>query len=135
MKRFVLIFLIFATAAFCEEADLLNSVGNAFLAGDYKSMSELVSDDGALINLIPEQKKNHTYTSRQSFYLFKIIFDDRKTIGIKPVRIRYNEERSRLQAVLLWEYSVGDDTFTDTLFLVATTIDQSWKLIELTGGR
>lgn len=135
MKRVVLIFMLLATAAFCEEADLLNSVSNALTTGNYQLMSELVSDDGALINLIPDQKKNHTYTSRQSFYLFKIIFDDRETNNVEIVRIKYNKEKNRLQAVLLWEYVVDEKDFSETIFLSAVSFDDNWKLVELTGGR
>ncbi len=135
MKRLVALVLLIAVSAFCEEAYLLNSVSNALTAGNYQLMSELVSDDGALINIIPDQKKNHTYTSRQSFYLFKIIFDGRETSNVEVVRIKYNKEKNRLQAVLLWEYAVGEKDFSETLFLSAVSFDDKWKLVELTGGR
>jgi hypothetical protein len=135
MKRLVVLVLLIAVSAFCEEANLLNRVSNALTAGNYQLMSELVSEDGALINLVPEQKKNHTYTSRQSFYLFKIIFDGRETSNVEIARIKYNKEKNRLQAVLLWEYTIGEDDFSETLFLSAVSFDDKWKLIELTGGR
>jgi hypothetical protein len=129
-----------ATARIIVPADealpVLARIEAAVRADDHEAMANLLSAQGARLNLGPVAERSSDLTPSQAFYYFKTLFQDRQTVEFAFAK-HQEVDGGRLHAVAIWRFTAlaaGPETRQRVLFTLAHG-DDGWKVTEITAWR
>lgn len=108
-------------------------IADAWLAQDHKQLAEVVAEDGVVIAIAPDRKRDSRYSPDQAFYFFKNLFQFAHTDSFEFRRLQDEEEGGVIHAVADWKYRrTGSEALVGERFIFTLTSSTSgWGLIEI----
>ena len=108
-------------------------IADAWLAEDHKKLAEVVAEDGVVIAIAPDRKRDSRYSPDQAFYFFKNLFQFAHTDSFEFRRLQDEEEGGVIHAVADWKYRrTGSEALVGERFIFTLTSSTSgWGLIEI----
>jgi len=109
----------------------LQTLTNAWEAGDHLTVARLVAADGALIDLVPESPARSRLSPDQAHYYFKTLFQSVDDGSFRLRLLPHAVDEAVAHAVGRWRYVRSGRDRDDQFFVTLELGDEGWRLTEI----